>query len=63
MVNRINDAVAERLTGAAHEYIATDFVEDDDGSFFKTEVLHSINLPEIPPHKLKLKKGIPSTMM
>uniref|UniRef100_H3H8G1 DNA helicase Pif1-like 2B domain-containing protein n=1 Tax=Phytophthora ramorum TaxID=164328 RepID=H3H8G1_PHYRM len=64
IVHRINEAVADRMTGPAREYVSTDSVEDDeDGNLFEQEVLNSLNISGIPPHKLKLKKGMPVIMM
>ncbi|KAE8987578.1 hypothetical protein PR001_g21538 [Phytophthora rubi] len=64
MVHRINAAVADRLPDAAHEYLSFDSMEDDaSGNFFEPEVLHTININGIPPHRLILKKGIPIMMM
>ncbi|KAH7482044.1 ATP-dependent DNA helicase PIF1 [Phytophthora ramorum] len=64
IVHRINEAVADRMTGPAREYVSTDSVEDDeDGNLFEQEVLNSLNISGIPPHKLKLKKGMPIIMM
>ena len=64
MVRRINDAVAQLLEGDIHEYLSTDSVEEDDeASFFEQEVLNTVNINGVPPHKLTLKKGAPIMMM
>ncbi|KAG3045729.1 hypothetical protein PC121_g21084 [Phytophthora cactorum] len=64
IVHRINEAVAARLSDTTHEYLSSDSVEDDiDGSLFEQEVLHSVNITGILPHKLVLKKGMPVMMM
>ncbi|KAG2985953.1 hypothetical protein PC120_g23927 [Phytophthora cactorum] len=64
IVHRINDAVAERLSGQAHEYMSLDAVQDDeDGKCYEQEVLHSMDIRGIPPHRLKLKRWIPIVMM
>ncbi|GMF56317.1 unnamed protein product [Phytophthora fragariaefolia] len=64
MVHRINDAVAARLDGDAHEYRSIDNLQDDDDwNFFEPEILNSVNINGIPPHKLTLKKGTPIMLM
>ncbi|KAE8970834.1 hypothetical protein PF011_g26268 [Phytophthora fragariae] len=64
MVQRINEAVSQRLSGDSHEYLSVDSVDDDDeGNFFEPEVLHTVNINGIPPHKLTLKEGAPIMMM
>ncbi|EEY61181.1 helitron helicase-like protein [Phytophthora infestans T30-4] len=64
IVHRINEAVTDRLTGQAREYMSSDSVQDDgDGNFFEQEVLHSMNISGMPPHKLTLKVGMPIMMM
>ncbi|KAE8881433.1 hypothetical protein PF003_g34407 [Phytophthora fragariae] len=63
MVQRINEAVSQRLSGDSHEYLSVDSVDDDDeGNFFEPEVLHTVNINGIPPHKLTLKEGAPIMM-
>ncbi|GMF64318.1 unnamed protein product [Phytophthora fragariaefolia] len=45
MVRRINDAVAARLDGDAHEYRSIDKLQDDeDWNFFEPEILNSVNI-------------------
>ncbi|GMF36105.1 unnamed protein product [Phytophthora fragariaefolia] len=64
VVHRINEAVFKRLFGDSHVYLSIDKVDDDnEENFFEQEVLHSININGIPPHKLTLKKGAPIMMM
>ncbi|KAG3174644.1 hypothetical protein C6341_g9721 [Phytophthora cactorum] len=64
VVQRINEAVAQRLEGVSQEYLSTDSVEEDEEvNFFEQEVLHTVNINGIPPHKLTLKKGTPIMMM
>ncbi|GMF31886.1 unnamed protein product [Phytophthora fragariaefolia] len=56
VVHRINEAVSKRLSGDSHVYLSIDKVDDDnEENFFEQEVLHSININGIPPHKLTLK--------
>ncbi|GMF51298.1 unnamed protein product [Phytophthora fragariaefolia] len=64
VVHRINEAVSKRLSGDSHVYLSIDKVDDDnEENFFEQEVLHSIKINGIPPHKLTLKKGAPIMMM
>ncbi|KAG2846381.1 hypothetical protein PC112_g1507 [Phytophthora cactorum] len=64
VVQRINEAVAQRLEGVSQEYLSTDSVEEDEEvNFFEQELLHTFNINDIPPHKLPLKKGAPIRMM
>ncbi|GMF18234.1 unnamed protein product [Phytophthora fragariaefolia] len=64
MVHRIDDAAAARLDGDAHEYRSIDKLQDDDDwNFFEPEILNSVNINGIPPHKLTLKKGAPIMLM
>jgi hypothetical protein len=64
VVHRINEAVSERLHGDTDEYLSNDAIKDDgDGNFFEQEMLNTININDIPPHKLTLKKGAPIMMM
>ncbi|GMF37475.1 unnamed protein product [Phytophthora fragariaefolia] len=64
MEHHINDAVAARLDGDAHEYRSIDKLQDDeDWNFFEPEILNSVNINGIPPHKLTLKKGAPIMVM
>ncbi|KAG3140989.1 hypothetical protein PI126_g15707 [Phytophthora idaei] len=61
---RINEAVVQRLEGVSQEHLSTDSVEEDEEvNFFEQEVLHTVNINGIPPHKLTLKKGAPIIMM
>jgi ATP-dependent DNA helicase PIF1 len=64
-VQSVNEAVSERVQGASHVFLSTDSIENDGGeaAFFETEVLNSININGIPPHKLILKVGIPVMMI
>ncbi|RAW24989.1 hypothetical protein PC110_g18590 [Phytophthora cactorum] len=60
---RTYDAVVERLSGQAREYLSADSVEGDgDGNSFEPDFLHSVNISGIPPHRFKLKKGVPVMM-
>ncbi|KAG6617013.1 helitron helicase-like protein [Phytophthora cinnamomi] len=47
VVHRINQAVSERLSEEAREYLSVDSVDDDnEGNFFEPEVLHSVTINE-----------------
>ncbi|KAG3001519.1 hypothetical protein PC120_g20227 [Phytophthora cactorum] len=64
VVQRINDAVAQRPERVSQEYLSTDSVEEDEEvNCFEQEVLHTVNINGIPPHKLTLKKSAPIMMM
>ncbi|KAG3147324.1 hypothetical protein PC128_g23815 [Phytophthora cactorum] len=61
VVQRINEAVTQRLEGVSQEYLSTDSVEEDkEVHFFEQKVLHTVNINGILPHKLTLKKALPS---
>ncbi|KAG3230955.1 hypothetical protein PI124_g23949 [Phytophthora idaei] len=48
----------------SQEDLSTDSVEEDEEvNCFEQEVLHTVNINGIPPHKLTLKKGAPIMMM
>ncbi|GMF35712.1 unnamed protein product [Phytophthora fragariaefolia] len=64
MVHRINDAVAAKFDGNAHQYRSIDKLQyDDDWNFIEPEILNSVNINGAPPHKLTLKKGAPIVLM
>ncbi|RAW19883.1 hypothetical protein PC110_g23675, partial [Phytophthora cactorum] len=55
VVQRINEAVTQRLEGVSQEYLSTDSVEEDkEVHFFEQKVLHTVNINGILPHKLTL---------
>jgi ATP-dependent exoDNAse (exonuclease V) alpha subunit len=65
-IQSVNEAVAQRLQGVTQVYLSTDSIDDDTAeasSFFETEVLNSLRVNGIPPHKLLLKKGAPIMMI
>ncbi|KAG3085287.1 hypothetical protein PI125_g19266 [Phytophthora idaei] len=63
VVQRINEAVAQRLEGVSQD-LSTDSVEkDEEVNFFEQEVLHTVSINDTPPHKLTLKKDAPIMMM
>ncbi|KAG3195902.1 hypothetical protein PC128_g8083 [Phytophthora cactorum] len=64
VVQLINEAGAQRLERVSQEYLSSDSVEEDEEvNFFEQEVLHTVNINGIPPHKLTLKKSAPIMMM
>ncbi|KAG3136182.1 hypothetical protein PI124_g18623 [Phytophthora idaei] len=64
VVQRINEAVVQRPEEVSQEYLSTDVVEEDEEvNFFEQEVLHTVNINGIPPHRLTLKKGAPIMVM
>ncbi|OWZ15074.1 Helitron helicase [Phytophthora megakarya] len=63
-VMRINEMVAERLSGETKEYLSNDSLEGPgDESLFEPEFLNSLNFSGMPPHKLILKVGTSVTMI
>ncbi|KAG2789533.1 hypothetical protein Pcac1_g861 [Phytophthora cactorum] len=52
VVQRINEAVAQRLEGVSQEYLSANSVEEDEQvNFFEQEVLHTVNINGIPPQR------------
>ncbi|OWZ08698.1 Helitron helicase [Phytophthora megakarya] len=63
-VRRINEMVAERLTGETKEYLSVDSLEGvADPNMFEQEFLNSLNFSGIPPHRIVLKVGTPIIMI
>ncbi|EEY60735.1 helitron helicase-like protein [Phytophthora infestans T30-4] len=63
-VRRINDMVAERLSGETKEYLSVDSLEGvADANMFEQEFLNSLNFSGIPPHRIVLKVGTPIIMI
>ena len=59
-VRRINDRILESLADVCTEAISRDSVlEDCDAANYPVEVLNSLQVPGVPPHVLRLKKGCP----
>jgi len=58
--SEINDEIVERLEGVSKTYISIDTVESENDServAYPVEVLNSLTLSGLPPHKLTLKNG------
>ncbi len=56
----INDKIVGRLVGVSKTYLSIDTVESENDServAYPVEVLNSLTLSGLPPHKLTLKKG------
>ena len=56
----------ERIPDEEHEYLSIDSVEDQEQHqqlHLPVEFLNSINLSAMPPHCLKLKRGVPILLM
>ncbi|KAG2976312.1 hypothetical protein PC120_g25712 [Phytophthora cactorum] len=48
VVQRINEAVTQRLEGVSQEYLSTDSVEEDkEVHFFEQKVLHTVNINDL----------------
>ena len=63
-VRRLNDMVAERLSGETKEYLSVDSLEGvADPNMFEPEFLNSLNFSGIPPHRIVLKVGAPVIMI
>ncbi|OWZ14895.1 Helitron helicase [Phytophthora megakarya] len=63
-VRRINEMVAERLTGETKEYLSVDSLEGvADPNMFEQEFLNSLNFSGIPRHRIVLKVGTPIIMI
>ncbi|OWZ04997.1 Helitron helicase, partial [Phytophthora megakarya] len=63
-VRRINEMVAERLTGETKEYMSVDSLEGvADPNMFEQEFLNSLNFSDVPPHRIVLKVGTPIIMI
>ncbi len=60
-IDDLNNMVLERIPGEAIELLSADSCimddNDPDNRFLPTEVLHTINEPGVPQHRLVLKKG------
>ncbi|KAH7720141.1 DNA repair and recombination protein PIF1-like protein [Aphelenchoides avenae] len=59
--DQYNEEIVERLPGDMVEHCSVDEVTKDtfeDGVYHTTEFLNSLNPSELPPHRLKLKRGV-----
>jgi hypothetical protein len=58
--SEMNNEIINRLEGESRTYLSIDTVESENDSeilAYPVEVLNSLNLSGLPPHKLTLKKG------
>nr|XP_017217236.1 PREDICTED: ATP-dependent DNA helicase PIF1-like [Daucus carota subsp. sativus] len=68
-VGNVNSLIVEMLPGESTTYYSVDTAEDYPGNerdqlaAFPPEYLHSINIPGMPPHDLKLKVGVVVMLM
>jgi hypothetical protein len=65
VVDSINAAVISRFPGQEQHCISADGIVDDEDQVMAvpTEYLNSINTPELPPHDLCLKPGMPVILL
>lgn len=63
-VESINDLILTKFDAESHAYMSVDVVMDEDEAVhYPTEFLNSINLPDLPSHKLILKVGAPIILL
>ncbi|XP_026477738.1 uncharacterized protein LOC113383704 [Ctenocephalides felis] len=63
-VDDINFKIQQLIPGDDMSFKSIDTVVDDNESVnYPTEFLYSIDVPEMPPHDLRLKIGSPSILM
>jgi hypothetical protein len=59
-VSKMNDYIVNQFPGASTQYLSTDKCIDDNHNFlYSPEFLNTIDLPNLPPHKLNLKQYQP----
>lgn len=64
MVHIINDQLLDEIPGEEQIYTSLDSTVDNDHAVqYPTEFLNSLQLPGMPPHKLKLKSGCPIVLL
>ncbi|XP_074376905.1 uncharacterized protein LOC141718425 [Apium graveolens] len=69
IVTHLNSVIVDIIPGAEFTYYSVDKAEDFGGTttelsfIFPPEYLNSINVPGLPPHKLKLKEGVAVMLM
>ncbi|KAF7815403.1 uncharacterized protein G2W53_029372 [Senna tora] len=62
-VNRLNDKIIAKYPGEDHILYSFDSVDDDPRNLYQQEFLNSISPSGIPPHVLRLKKGVPIMLL
>ena len=55
--------IVQRFPGTEYEYRSIDSVAIEDGTYYSTEFLNSVNPSGIPPHRLVLKIRSPVIML
>ena len=58
-VHRLNSELMNDFPGTSRDYYSVDTVSEDLAVVYPTEILNSIDLSGLPPHKLTLKVGAP----
>jgi ATP-dependent DNA helicase PIF1 len=62
-VNDLNDSLLDRVPGDEHLYNSIDSVSTEDQQTYPEEYLNSLDINEVPPHKLRLKVGAPIILL
>ena len=56
-IDGINNSVLQQLPGRMHTLYSHDTIHGGSDLYTMPEQIHSVNIPEIPPHELQLKVG------
>ncbi|KAF7814060.1 uncharacterized protein G2W53_028029 [Senna tora] len=62
-VDRLNDRIIAKYPGEDHILYSFDSVDDDPRNLYQQEFLNSISPSGMPPHVLRLKKGVPIMLL
>ena len=62
-VDRINDKIISKCGGDDHILYSFDSVDDDPRNLYQQEFLNSFTPSGMPPHVLRLKKGVPIMLL
>ncbi|KAJ9558517.1 hypothetical protein OSB04_013131 [Centaurea solstitialis] len=63
LVDEINDELIKRFNGEEKIYYSFDEAEDDSNNFYPIELLNSLTVSGLPPHRLHLKVGCPIILL
>jgi hypothetical protein len=65
ILNSLNTYIAKVVTGREHVFLSADSVErgDNQAMAIGTEILNTIILAGMPPHRLALKVGVPIILL